>query len=72
MYIITVYGWEDRAATRIQIGCQEMAMQTKSVITRLGYNTDMTVGPKPDRSDAEVERAKRLMDRVGPIMLNLN
>lgn len=72
MYIITVYGWENRAATRIQIGCEAMALNARAFVGALGYKTKLDVGPEPDRSDAEQERAKRLMDKVGPTLFNLN
>lgn len=72
MFIITVYGWEERTATRIQIGCEEPAKLTSAYINALGYHNTVVEGDEPNRSDAEVERAKRLMERVGPALYNLN
>ena len=69
MWIITVYGWESRAATRLVIGCEPIAETTQLCAIALGYKTVRTWGEvAPDRSDEETARAARLMEALAPLV----
>lgn len=67
MYVVTVYGYEDRAATRIQVGCESMARATQWAAQEvLGYTAIAKVDAEPDRSEEEIARAHRLTAELAP------
>lgn len=62
MYIITVYGWEDRAATRLVVGCLGMAERVEAMMLARGYILKIVKATEaPDRSQEEVARGERMV-----------
>jgi len=69
MWVITVYGFECRAGTRITIGCEDMAECVSVAAEILGYTTRVTYKDRPIcRTPDEEARADRLVELVAPMI----
>lgn len=68
MYVITVYGFENRAATRIQVGCQSVALITAAAAQELYPMVRIDRADSIDRSSSEEARAERLKDQLAPLI----
>jgi hypothetical protein len=69
MFVITVFGWENRAATRLLIGCEAMAERTRIAADNIkpGFTTRVNwMDVPPTRSEEETERANRLTRSLAP------
>lgn len=72
MYTVTVFGFEGRLGTRLQIGCEDVAEKTFAAARALGYDAKLAPGTADNRTTDEMARVARLNEKLAPIIFGWN